>query len=67
MQKLYIKCYRNIYVDRVLFILTVLFGTGCSGKILSKIGCRPWRIASVSVNSGRTKTLNDIRNIKIKV
>ena len=25
----------------VLFILTVLLGTGDSGKILSKIGCRP--------------------------
>ena len=34
--------------------LTVLFGTGCSGRILSNIGWRPWRIASVSVNSGRT-------------
>lgn len=36
-------------------ILTVLFGVGGSGSILSRIGCRPFLIARVSVNSGLTK------------
>lgn len=35
-------------------ILTVLFGVGGSGRILSRMGWRPFLIAKVSVNSGRT-------------
>jgi len=32
-----------------------LFGVGGSGRILSRMGCRPFLIAKVSVNSGRTE------------
>ena len=35
-------------------IPTVLFGVGGSGRILSRMGWRPFLIAKVSVNSGRT-------------
>ena len=36
--------------------VTILFGTGGSTLILSRIGCRPCLTARVSVNSGRTET-----------
>jgi hypothetical protein len=42
--------------------LTMLLGTGESGRILSKIGWRPCLIAKVSVNSGRT--VNNTKHIK---
>ena len=43
-----------IYIYIYIYIQTVLFATGGSGRILSRIGWRPSLIARVSVNSGRT-------------
>ena len=39
-------------------MLTVLLGTGGSVDNLSRIGCRPFFTASVSVNSGLTSQHN---------